>query len=82
MMMLFEMEVGISAVPSLRWLWAGSTGALALRGACATKQEVQRDGKPHHSRRAGEMRMGDQKLCLGEKSALVVRMKQVPSPAS
>ena len=35
MMMLFEMEVGISAVPSLRWLWAGSTGALALRGACA-----------------------------------------------
>ena len=35
MMMLFEMEVGISAVPSLRWLWAGSTGALALREACA-----------------------------------------------
>ena len=54
MMMLFEMEVGISAVPSLRWLWAGSTGALALREACAYKQKVQRDGKPHHPRRAGE----------------------------
>ena len=54
MMILIEMALVISTVPSLRWLWAGSTGALALRGACAYKEKVQRDGKPHHPRRAGE----------------------------
>ena len=84
MMILVEMTFIFSTVPSLRWLWTGSTGALALRDkrVLRSKRFSEKASRITRDEPVRRVRRGYQKLCLGAKSALLVRMKQVPSPAS